>query len=300
VEEGAPGPLSGAVASMADTAANCVGDIQDCKRSIARSRRARAQAEQEEKAALAVDQKPQSTGSAIGELSRELAVEAVTGKLRKSYFGSHQAYSYLKAPVNFFYQVANGFHNAPSTMLHDRTVRVRDPPITGLKSGLQVAGKEVVFGVYDGVTGLATQPISGFKDGKTRKGGAAWGATKGVGRGLFGVVSRAGAIGFGVPGYTMKGIEMQFRKQGTTMDQLAEIPDAPKPADSKVRDEATRRRLRAQWAHASAGHPIYQRRVLQAIFELHDAEEREPELEAVVLERWDSLASANGLKLSRS
>jgi hypothetical protein len=66
-------------------------------------------------------------------------------------------------------------------MLHDRTVRVRDPPITGFKSGLQVASKEVVFGIYDGVTGLATQPISGFKDGKTRKGGAAWGATKGVG-----------------------------------------------------------------------------------------------------------------------
>jgi hypothetical protein len=185
-------------------------------------------------------------------------------------------------------------------MLHDRTVRVRDPPITGFKSGLQVASKEVVFGIYDGVTGLATQPISGFKDGKTRKGGAAWGATKGVGRGLFGVVSRAGAIGFGVPGYTMKGIEMQFRKQGTTMDQLAEVPDAPKPTDIKIRDEESRIRLRAQWAHASAGHPIYQRRVLQAIFELHDAEEREPELEAVVLERWDALASANGLKLSRS
>jgi hypothetical protein len=93
---------------------------------------------------------------------------------------------------------------------------------------------------------------------------------------------------------------MQFRKQGTTMDQLAEVPDAPKPTDIKIRDEESRIRLRAQWAHASAGHPIYQRRVLQAIFELHDAEEREPELEAVVLERWDALASANGLKLSRS
>jgi hypothetical protein len=280
VEEGAPGPLSGAVASVADTAANCVGDIQDCKRSISRSRKARAQVEQDEKSWHV---KPQSTGSAVAQLSRELAVEGVT------------------APVNFFYQVANGFHNAPSTMFHDRTVRVRDPPITGFKSGLQVAGKEVIFGVYDGITGLATQPASGYKDGKTRKGGAALGAAKGVGRGITGVVSRAGAIGFGVPGYTMKGIEMQFRKQGTTMDQLAELPAPPKPTgNNKARDEESRKKLRAQWAQASAGHPILQRRVLQAISELHEAEEREPELEALTLERWDALANANGLQMSRS
>lgn len=188
-------------------------------------------------------------------------------------------------------------------MLHDRTVRVRDPPITGFKSGLQVASKEVVFGIYDGMTGLATQPISGYKDGKTRKGGAAWGATKGVGRGIFGVVSRAGAVTFGIPGYTLKGIEMQFRKKGTTMDQLAELSDVPNLADmhpSEVHDEASRGKLRAQWAQASAGHPIFQRRVLQAIFETQDAEETEPELEATILERWDALASANGLRMSRS
>jgi hypothetical protein len=186
-------------------------------------------------------------------------------------------------------------------MLHDRTVRVRDPPITGLKSGLQVASKEVVFGIYDGVTGLATHPISGYKDGRTRKGGCAWGTTKGVGRGIFGVASRAGAIAFGIPGYTMKGIEMQFRKQGTTMDQLADLPATPKPTDgSKIRDEEEKRKLRAQWSHASAGHPILQRRVLQAIFELHDTEDRAPDLEATTLERWDALVSANGLHVSRS
>jgi hypothetical protein len=270
--------MSGAVASMADTAANCVGDIQDCKRSISYSRKAREQAKLDEKALLV---KPQSPASAIAQLSRELAVEGVT------------------APVNFFYQVANGFHNIPSTMFHDRTVRVRDPPITGFKSGLQVAGKEVLFGFYDGITGLATQPVSGFKDGKTRKGGPAWGAAKGVGRGITGVVFRAGAIGFGIPGYTMKGIEMQFRKQGTTIDQIGELSDAPEPSKNMARDEKSRRKLREQWAKASAGHPILQRRVLQAINELHEAE-KEPELEAAVLERWDALASANGLQMSRS
>lgn len=208
--------------------------------------------------------------------------------------------SYFTAPVNFFYQVANGFHNIPATMLHDRTVRMRSPPITGGWSGLQVAGKEVVFGVYDGITGLAAQPISGFKDGKTRKGGAMWGATKGVGRGLAGVVTRAGAIAFGVPGYTMKGMEMQFRKQGNTMDQLAELPPPPRPAaPGKAGDEDRKRKLRAEWAQASAGHPILQRRVLQALYEMHEGEENDPELEAATLERWDALASANGLKMSK-
>lgn len=72
--------MSGAVASVADTAANCVGDIQDCKRSISRSRKARTEVDQDEKTPLSVGPKPQSTGRAIAQMSRELAVEAITGK----------------------------------------------------------------------------------------------------------------------------------------------------------------------------------------------------------------------------
>jgi hypothetical protein len=82
VEEGAPGPISGAVASIADTIANCVSDVQDCRRRIRRSRKARAQAVQEGKAVSLSDEKAQSTGGAIAQLSQELAVEAVTGKPR--------------------------------------------------------------------------------------------------------------------------------------------------------------------------------------------------------------------------
>jgi hypothetical protein len=111
------------------------------------------------------------------------------------------------------------------------------------------------------------------------------------------VVSRAGAIAFGIPGYTMKGIEMQFRRQGTTMDQLAELPAPPREEGMiKAGDEERKRKLRVQWAQASAGHPILQRRVLQALVELHEVEENDPELQAAVLERWDVLAGANGLQ----
>jgi sterol 3beta-glucosyltransferase len=46
----------------------------------------------------------------------------------------------IVAPVAFFYNIANGFHNAPSFLFNDETVRRRDN-ITGLGSGVKVAGK---------------------------------------------------------------------------------------------------------------------------------------------------------------
>lgn len=99
--------MSGAVASLADTAANCVGDVQDCKRTISRSRKARAHVVQDEKLSLAIGQKPQSTGSAIAQLSRELAVEGVTGTSTRSPFGrvmlthvpQHLSISSTKSPM---------------------------------------------------------------------------------------------------------------------------------------------------------------------------------------------------------
>jgi sterol 3beta-glucosyltransferase len=44
------------------------------------------------------------------------------------------------APVALFYNLANGFHNAPNFILHDRTVRRKDN-ITGFGSGVKVAAK---------------------------------------------------------------------------------------------------------------------------------------------------------------
>lgn len=173
---------------------------------------------------------------------------------------------------------------------------MRTPAITGLGSGLQVAGKEVIFSFYDGFTGLATNPINGWKDGRTRKGGPAWGLTKGVGRGLGGAVSRIGAMAFGIPGYSLKGVEMQFRKQGIEVDQLAKLDPPPVPeTPSKVGHEG-RKMLREQWKQASAKHPVVQRRILQAFADLHEADAKQPELEEEVLRRWDALLDANDLR----
>lgn len=45
-----------------------------------------------------------------------------------------------EAPVALFYNLANGFHNAPNFFFNDDTVRRRDN-ITGIKSGVKVAAK---------------------------------------------------------------------------------------------------------------------------------------------------------------
>lgn len=79
VDEGAPGPISGAVASVADTGANCVSDVQDFKRSIARKRLWKEKL-QNEKESHGIEDHCPSTGKAVAKLCQELAVEGATGK----------------------------------------------------------------------------------------------------------------------------------------------------------------------------------------------------------------------------
>lgn len=69
----------------------------------------------------------------------------------------------LKAPVAFFYNIANGFHNYPSYGTGGREVRRRDE-ITGLGSGLRTAGKEFVLGFWDAFSGLVEKPYLGTKE----------------------------------------------------------------------------------------------------------------------------------------
>ncbi|KAG9230525.1 hypothetical protein BJ875DRAFT_384927 [Amylocarpus encephaloides] len=112
----------------------------------------------------------------------------------------------LKVPVSFFYNLANGFHNAPSFYFGDETVRRRDN-ITGLGSGVKVAGKEFAFGLYDGITGVVTQPYNGaVRDGTI-------GFVTGVGKGAGGLVFKTCAAAFSLPAYTLKGLEKQFQKR---------------------------------------------------------------------------------------
>lgn len=92
----------------------------------------------------------------------------------------------LKAPVAAFYNVANGFRNFPSYVFGVQDLRRRDE-ITGVKSGLKVAGKEFALGLYDAFTGVVVRPYKGAKEG----------GAKGLGKGLlragYGVLGGVGA-----------------------------------------------------------------------------------------------------------
>jgi len=91
----------------------------------------------------------------------------------------------MKSPMDFTLSIARGFHNAPK-LYGDDTVRPSEK-VTGLQSGLKVAGKEFGLGFYDGITGLVTQPLRGVE-----KEGAA-GFFKGVGKGIGGLILKPGA-----------------------------------------------------------------------------------------------------------
>ncbi|KAI4764995.1 UDP-Glycosyltransferase/glycogen phosphorylase [Aureobasidium sp. EXF-3400] len=110
----------------------------------------------------------------------------------------------FKSPMDFTHALAKGFHNAPK-LYGDESVRKPDK-ITDFRSGLRAATKEFGFGMFDGITGLVTQPIEGAK-----KEGAA-GFVKGFGKGIGGIVLKPGAAIFGIPAYTMKGVYKELQQ----------------------------------------------------------------------------------------
>ncbi|MCJ1314633.1 hypothetical protein MMC25_008315 [Agyrium rufum] len=132
----------------------------------------------------------------------------------------------LKSPMDFTLNIARGFHNAPK-LYGDTTLRPVER-VTGIQSGLKAAGKvhmphapvslslilyqEFGYGMYDGISGLVTQPMEGAK-----KEGFA-GLIKGFGKGIGGVVLKPGAAAWGLPGYTFKGIYKELQKHlGTSV-----------------------------------------------------------------------------------
>lgn len=110
------------------------------------------------------------------------------------------------APVDLAMAIAQGFHNAPR-LYGDDTVR-RPTRVTGIRSGLKAAGKEFVYGWYDGITGLVRLPIKGAKE------EGICGAFAGFGMGLGGFVLKP-LGGLAAPfGYTLKGIVKQIERGG--------------------------------------------------------------------------------------
>ncbi|KAK8019168.1 hypothetical protein PG990_004306 [Apiospora arundinis] len=110
-----------------------------------------------------------------------------------------------QAPVDLAMAIAQGFHNAPR-LYGDDTVR-RPPRVTGIKSGLQAAGHEFVFGIYDGVTGIVRLPVKGAKQ------DGFGGALGGVAMGFGGLVLKPIAAFVSPFGYTLKGVSKQLERR---------------------------------------------------------------------------------------
>jgi hypothetical protein len=180
--------------------------------------------------------------------------------------------------------------------LDDHTVRTRDH-ITGLKSGLGVAGKEIIFGAYDAITGLATHPYNGWVKGHGCDGGPVWGATKGIGRGLGGVLCRSGAIAFAIPGHALKGLEQEILQWGKNKDCLPGLAndqiDTIRARVASKQPRQQRQAIQEQWLRLANGQPILQRRILQCFFDLENMLENNMQMEAVILQRWDTLVASD-------
>ncbi|KAK3310645.1 glycosyltransferase family 1 protein [Chaetomium strumarium] len=111
----------------------------------------------------------------------------------------------LRFQANFCLGLARGFRNAPK-LYNDDTVR---PPekVTDLVSGMKVAGKEFGLGLYDGISGLVTQPWQG-----AQKEGA-MGFVKGFGKGIGGSMLKTASAVCALPAYTMQGIRVEMRNR---------------------------------------------------------------------------------------
>eukprot|EP01053_Blabericola_migrator_P002393 Blabericola_migrator_1__2392@NODE_1671_length_4044_cov_226_150616_g1085_i0_p1_GENE_NODE_1671_length_4044_cov_226_150616_g1085_i0NODE_1671_length_4044_cov_226_150616_g1085_i0_p1_ORF_typecomplete_len899_score133_52Glyco_transf_28/PF03033_20/5_4e36UDPGT/PF00201_18/1_8e27ATG_C/PF09333_11/8e03ATG_C/PF09333_11/1e03ATG_C/PF09333_11/2e11Glyco_tran_28_C/PF04101_16/1_2e07VPS13_C/PF16909_5/0_0029_NODE_1671_length_4044_cov_226_150616_g1085_i011483844 len=110
----------------------------------------------------------------------------------------------VKAPAKFALRVTRGLHNAPR-LYGDTTVRETEK-IVNFRVGLRVAGKEFIYGLQDGVSGLVTQPLRGARS----KGPS--GFVKGVGRGLGGLIFKPGAGLLALIAYPAQGMYMEYRR----------------------------------------------------------------------------------------
>ncbi|RTE79925.1 hypothetical protein BHE90_005567 [Fusarium euwallaceae] len=109
-----------------------------------------------------------------------------------------------KTPMNFCLGLARGFRNMPR-LYNDDTIRPVEK-VTGLGSGIMVAGKELGYGVFDGIAGLVTQPLKGAEKEGVQ------GLVKGFGKGIGGLVAKPAAGIWGIPAYTMQGVHAEINK----------------------------------------------------------------------------------------
>ena len=112
-----------------------------------------------------------------------------------------------------------------------------------MHSGLKAAGEEFSYGIYDGFTGLVTQPYRGARD------NGPIGFIKGTGMGLTGFVLKNISAIVGPFGYTLKGLHKELKKnnQPTHFIRRARIMEGVK--DLEDLDEKERKKATEQLDH---------------------------------------------------
>ncbi|KAL2020724.1 hypothetical protein VTK56DRAFT_8024 [Thermocarpiscus australiensis] len=136
------------------------------------------------------------SASATSPVNLDMAIGAGKGLARIVGAGA-------KFHTNVCLGLARGFRNAPK-LYGDETVRPTEK-VTGVASGLKLAGKEFGLGLYDGISGLVTQPWKGA----AKEGGR--GFVKGVGKGIGGLMLKPAAAVWSLPAYTFQGVQAEVR-----------------------------------------------------------------------------------------
>ncbi|KAL2121892.1 hypothetical protein VTJ04DRAFT_2347 [Mycothermus thermophilus] len=142
-----------------------------------------------------------------------------------------------RTPADLILAVGQGFHNAPR-LYGDETVR-RPTRVTGIRSGLRAARRELGYGVYDGWTGVVRHPVRGARENGVR------GFASGVGMGVTGFVLKNLAALFGAPGYALKGVVKQVgrRKRPVRYIRRARVMQGQRERGGLEKEEREKKRV---------------------------------------------------------
>ncbi|KAL1590301.1 hypothetical protein WHR41_01219 [Cladosporium halotolerans] len=116
----------------------------------------------------------------------------------------------LTMPMDLHLAIAQGFHNAPR-LWGDTTVR-KPMRITGIKTGWTAARREFGYGLYDGWTGLFTQPAHGWRD-EVRAPAKLAGLGVGFAKGLGGCALKTVSAFVAPPAYLAAGVRKYASKR---------------------------------------------------------------------------------------
>ncbi|KAL8893975.1 MAG: hypothetical protein Q9192_004742 [Flavoplaca navasiana] len=218
LDDGSTDPISAPIMAALGAAGTGIIGVMDLQKVTYRAMKSKtdqprpAETYSTEKEHSVIDASPDSD-SMKGKLASEATSSSSSGPNNQSgsqrflntasMAGRKTAGTGLKILTDILVNTAQGFHNAPR-LYNDRSVRQGDK-VTDLQSGLKAAGKGFALGLYDGYSGMFTQPFRGARE------GGVTGFMKGIGKGLGGFFLKPSAAGCALPGYALQGIYEELR-----------------------------------------------------------------------------------------